>query len=243
MDYALHYNKLIHRAKNRHLDDSVHTESHHIIPTCMNGGNDSTNLVDLTPEEHFLAHQLLVKIYPNVPKLIYAAQLMCYDNAGHRVHNKLYGWIRKRMAAETSLRFKGKNTGLHPAVMCPYCNKEGGSHSMKRYHFENCTKHPNPAIQALNKIGRIGKPQSDKTKAKRKETQKDNPPHKGKLHSAETKAYMSKIKLQDDNPLRGIKAGPQPIVMCPHCNKEGGQNNMTKYHFDKCKHKNTDSTE
>ena len=26
-----------------------------------------------------------------------------------------------------------------------------------------------------------------------------------------------------------------PIVICPHCNKEGGKNGMMRWHFDKCK--------
>ena len=35
------------------------------------------------------------------------------------------------------------------------------------------------------------------------------------------------------------KGGPSriPIVICPHCNKEGGKNGMMRWHFDKCKKK------
>ena len=36
-------------------------ESHHIIPRSLGGNNDSTNLVNLTPREHFFAHLLLSK--------------------------------------------------------------------------------------------------------------------------------------------------------------------------------------
>lgn len=28
-----------------------------------------------------------------------------------------------------------------------------------------------------------------------------------------------------------------PKVICPHCSKEGGRNQMKRYHFDNCKHK------
>ncbi len=90
---------------------------------------------------------------------------------------------------------------------------------------------------------RKGRPQSEETKAKRKETQRDNPPHKGKFHSEETKLIMSKIKLRDDNPRRGIKSGPQPIVTCPNCGEIGSRNPMSRYHFDKCKHKNKEADE
>ena len=188
----------------------------------MNGSNEISNLVDLTPEEHFLAHQLLVKIYPHITDLVCAAHLMCYGGNKCRINNKSYGWIKRRLAIATSLRFKGIPKGIHDKITCPHCGASGGSHAMKRYHFENCTNHPDKDLQKINKIRRKGKPQSEETKAKRKETQKDNPPHKGKLHSNETKLAMSQIKLRDDNPRRGVKAGPQPVVICPHCGKTGG---------------------
>lgn len=61
------------------------------------GGDDSPqNLVKLTPEEHYLAHQLLVKIHPENSELIYAAQMMTIG----RTTNKLYGWLRRRWVEE-----------------------------------------------------------------------------------------------------------------------------------------------
>jgi hypothetical protein len=90
MDYSRHYNLLIERSKNR-IPDSK-TETHHIIPRCMNGTNDSTNLVELTPEEHFLAHLLLMKIYPANRSLVFAAHMM----GATRHNNKVYGWLKKQ---------------------------------------------------------------------------------------------------------------------------------------------------
>lgn len=52
MNYQKIYLNLIHKAQTRLLEDSVYTESHHIIPRCMGGTDDKNNLVDLTPEEH-----------------------------------------------------------------------------------------------------------------------------------------------------------------------------------------------
>lgn len=87
MDYAKHYNQLMELAQNRHLEG--YTELHHIIPRCMGGTDKTTNLVDLTPEEHYVAHQLLVKMYPENTSLWYAANLM-----GNR-NNKSYGWVKR----------------------------------------------------------------------------------------------------------------------------------------------------
>ena len=75
-----------------------YTETHHIIPRCMGGSDDTANLVNLTPEEHYLAHQLLVKIYPGNTKLVYAAMLMCQSKSGVVRNNKLYGWLRRKVS-------------------------------------------------------------------------------------------------------------------------------------------------
>lgn len=32
----------------------------------------------------------------------------------------------------------GVPLGPHPIICCPHCQKVGGSHGMKRYHFDNC---------------------------------------------------------------------------------------------------------
>lgn len=102
MNYQKHYNKLIDRAKNRILEG--YSESHHIVPRCMGGLDEESNLVSLTPEEHYVAHQLLVKIYPNEHRLVYGLLLMTTDAFGNRVHNKLFGWHRRKLAKATSIR-------------------------------------------------------------------------------------------------------------------------------------------
>ncbi len=94
MDYQKHYDALINRARNRTLDGYV--EKHHVIPRCMNGTDDQTNIVSLTAEEHYIAHQLLVKIYPTNAKLIFAAQALGMNSNGNRPNNKKYGWLRRR---------------------------------------------------------------------------------------------------------------------------------------------------
>lgn len=101
MDYNKHYNNLISRAKSRIL--LGYTESHHIIPRCMGGTDEQSNLVKLTAEEHYVAHQLLVKIYPQDKKLVKAAMMM----VPNRPSNKIYGWLRKRFSEVQSLQQTG----------------------------------------------------------------------------------------------------------------------------------------
>jgi hypothetical protein len=92
MNYQKVYDQLISRAKNRYIDGYI--ENHHIIPKCMGGSDDPTNLVRLTPEEHYVAHQLLVKVYPKNEALIRAAIMMIPN----RPSNKMYGWLKRRFS-------------------------------------------------------------------------------------------------------------------------------------------------
>lgn len=101
MDYKKIYDSLITRGKNRVLES--YKERHHIVPRCMGGSDDKENLVDLTAEEHYVAHQLLVKIYPKNHSLARAAQMMIPN----RKTNKLYGWLRKRFSEAMSIGQSG----------------------------------------------------------------------------------------------------------------------------------------
>ena len=70
MNYKKIYENLMSRAKNRSILQG-YTEKHHIVPVCIGGDNDKENIVKLTPEEHYLAHQLegytraLAPVYEN----------------------------------------------------------------------------------------------------------------------------------------------------------------------------------
>lgn len=110
MNYKKHYSLLIERAKDRSTVE--YTEMHHILPRCIGGDDDRDNLVRLYPEEHFLAHQLLVKMNPDNPKLAKAALMMCAGTAlQERSNNKIYGWLRKRFSKAMSESQTGtKNT-------------------------------------------------------------------------------------------------------------------------------------
>ncbi len=64
VNYSSTYDDLIARAVGR--SRRGYMERHHIVPKCMGGSDCKENLVYLTAKEHFIAHKLLVRIYPNV---------------------------------------------------------------------------------------------------------------------------------------------------------------------------------
>lgn len=81
MNYQRIYNQIIERAKERILEG--YKEKHHILPKCLGGSNDKSNLVELTAREHFLCHRLLCEIYPKNDKLWYALFLMAIGKNRH----------------------------------------------------------------------------------------------------------------------------------------------------------------
>lgn len=95
MNYQAIYDRLMVKAKDRVL--VCYSEKHHVVPRCMGGTDDIENLVQLTPEEHFVAHQLLLKLNPFHRGLAFAVNVMTGNSKLPR-SNKLYGWLRKRLS-------------------------------------------------------------------------------------------------------------------------------------------------
>lgn len=239
MNYLNHYNMLIEKAQGKTYEKTTYTEKHHIVPRCMHGDNSKENIVELLPEEHYVAHQLLVKIYPDNNKLIYAAKMMTH---GNNRNNKLYKWLKIKHAQTVSKERKGKKLSIehrkklseahtgktlspeHAAkikasnigrkfkiVSCPHCRAEGGVSAMKRWHFDNCPSFTNKE--------RVGKPMSDSHKRKISESMK------GICHSRAAINKQSATK----------KENYKETVSCPHCGKEGSPLGMKRWHFDNCK--------
>lgn len=64
--YKNRYEKFINTIRGKQPRDLIeYTETHHILPRCLHGTNDPKNLIELTLREHFLAHWLLWKAYPD----------------------------------------------------------------------------------------------------------------------------------------------------------------------------------
>lgn len=110
MNYLKAYERLIERARLRTLEG--YGENHHILPRCMGGSDEKENIARLTGREHFVAHVLLVKIYPKEHKLIYAVNSMCrFNKKQERSKNRMYGWLRERHAEVVSERNR-QNVGI-----------------------------------------------------------------------------------------------------------------------------------
>lgn len=198
MDYAGHYSKLIERARNRSLD--VYTEVHHVVPRCIGGTDEPANLVRLTPEEHYVAHQLLVKMHPGNRNLVLAICAMRMDGrTGGRSRNKQFGWLRRRMAA--AIRELKTGVPRPPHIGEAVANRNRSTKQSKE-------------TRAKRSASLSGKPKSPEHVAKVAAALKGRPGTRlGAVHSAETKEKIRQAALarkMDRDAIKRINAAKTP---------------------------------
>lgn len=216
--YYKTYNQLIDKCiqmESEGYPDDMYTEVHHILPKCMGGTNDKSNLVRMPVRYHIVAHLLLSKIYINNNKLICAAFLMI------NINNTI---ISSRVAAQVREAFINSRIGTHHSEETKKKMSEsqlGEKNHMyhreftfeerqaiservkKRYETESPEERKKYASYSLR--GKIfsedhrkklseankGKKHSEETKKKISiATSGENNGHYGKKHSKETKEKM-----------------------------------------------------
>jgi hypothetical protein len=232
MNYLKHYNMLIERSQNRVIDGYV--EKHHIIPRCLGGTNDTSNIAVLTPEEHFLAHQLLVKIYPNSPPLVNAAVIMTTHHTEHRANNKLFGWLRRR--ASTYRKEWLKENG-HPKGFL------GKNHKLEDIDkitagIRQTAIEKRVSIYAYNLDGTFYKKYESLIEcAEDLKTSPSNIKYTAEGKFTHCKGKQIRYDYVESMPPRTSRlAGVKKYnYVCPHCNKEGKGPAMKRFHFDRCK--------
>lgn len=260
MNYQKIYDSLIDRAKNRILIN-VYVEKHHIIPKCVGGTNYKDNIVELMSEEHYVAHQLLVKIYEKlgntffVKKLLFALNLMSGKSNINR-NNKYYGWIRKEVSNSRIGNITSDETRKLISINVKRYFKKNGHH-LKGVQLS--IDHKNKISMTLSgrkilwgsKISKslIGNPKSEEH---RKQFQgKNNPNYKLVSQSEQLdiiKDFIAGMRFLDlikkynygeaklNLILKENNIDPT-IRTCPHCGKIGQTSNMIRWHFDNCKNK------
>lgn len=97
--YTKIYNQLINKRKIEKLSkEQVYCETHHILPRSLGGDDSDSNLVNLLPREHFIAHLLLTKMVTkedDIIKMNWALHKMCYSGIDY-FNSRDYDWYRKR---------------------------------------------------------------------------------------------------------------------------------------------------
>lgn len=189
MNYSDHYDRLIIRGQNRTPQDG-YFEKHHVVPRCLGGDDSEINLVLLTAEEHFVAHQLLVKLHPANTSLIYAAKQMTISGRGQqRANNKLYGWLRRKHIEAHTERIRGNSYAKGNKLSDATRKRMSESHKGKKHSEAIKEKIRNTNV--ATKAERPAKPISEETRAKLRAASAKSTRMSGRKMSPETRAKMS----------------------------------------------------
>jgi hypothetical protein len=194
MNYTKIYNQLIERARNRKEERDGYYERHHIIPKCMGGSDDKDNLVKLTAKEHFVAHKLLVEIYPDNGKLIHSYWRMANNKNDDRreyiVGSREYERLKIKHAKEVSIRQRG--------TIMKWKDNEARSKKIGDFHRGKVVSEETKKLikkrlkkwYEENESPRLGKTLSEETKQKIREG------NLGKKLSEEVKAKIKNLMLE-----------------------------------------------
>lgn len=236
---------------------STYTEKHHIIPDCFfinnrskglrpgwitGNSNDSSNIVRLTPREHFICHWLLTKMVTNQIKRKMERAL------GGMMWSGTKNNLRKITPAQYAIAKKNLSllmTGQKKSI-----------ESIRKSADKNIGKRRSPltkekistAMQMINKeriengTHNFLSQNRDNTPRKYREMPKIRDAQNklvetGQHHFQQDQHKELVRKLNRERVANGTHhlLGKQPVITCPHCQKSGGKCNMLRYHFDNCK--------
>jgi hypothetical protein len=241
--YNQWYTNITDRAKHRHLDS--YTESHHIIPRSLGGGDDADNLVNLTAREHFICHWILVKMTTGQErhKMLNALRMMRAEKEGQQRYNtkitaRVYESIKQEYAELQSKTFKGKGNGMF--------GKHHTQEAKDKIRQKNLGKKLTPKQVEKLKKAMTGKKKPLITEEHRAKLsaakQGKNNNMWGKTHSEETRAKQrakaTGRKQSEETIRKKIEATTgkkREKKLCPHCSQLVAVNGHARWHGSNCR--------
>ena len=148
MNYFKIYQSLIEKYGRDVIPEDGYYERHHIIPKCIGGDNSSENLVYLSFREHYLAHYLLYKSFPEFKCLSFAFMLL--SGRFKKINSKEFAKIRIKISGEyheksrkvhtplgwfNSVREAGKAHNISHPIISKKCRSDKFYYS--EYYYEN----------------------------------------------------------------------------------------------------------
>ncbi len=132
----------------------------------MSGSDDDDwNIVILTAAEHYVAHQLLVKMYPKHYGLVSAAHLMTGNAVNNFRNNKTYNWLREK---SSKLKRGKKLSEKHKANVKKAIENRSEEDKKKQYEKSSKTQKGRQKTQVTRqKMSEAWKKLDKETKIKR----------------------------------------------------------------------------
>jgi hypothetical protein len=245
--YQNWYNQITSRGQTRVTDQR--TESHHIIPKCLGGSDDSGNLTNVTLREHFICHWLLTKIHQGKHRhqMLKALWMMRAENQNQirynsKITSRVYAKLKEEYSILQSQRVSGSNNPM-------YGDKFYRSDDGKKRQREAVMGAKNGSKQDIarkkiadSKIGKARAPFSDDWLDKMSKNHKSKQPgFDGSLKEETKKKIGDKIrgrKQTDEEKARRSAANMGKVKtkkLCPHCNQLIAVNGYARWHGDNCK--------
>ena len=241
--YNQWYTNITERAKNRHLE--TYTESHHIVPRSLGGGDEPNNLVNLTPREHFVCHWLLVKMTTGQEhhKMLNALRMMRAEKKGqHRYNTKItarvYESIKQEYAKLQSESLKGKGNGFYGKTHTPEAREK-----IRQKNLGNKLTPEQHARLVANTTGKKKPPITEEHRAKLSVAkQGENNNMWGKTQSEDTRKKIGdklrgRKQTEEEKLARSLAnmGKKREKRLCPHCDQLVAVNGYARWHGDHCR--------
>lgn len=247
MNYAKIYDDLITKAIAH--PHSGYVEKHHIIPRCLGGTDEKSNLVSLSARQHFIAHWLLYKMH-RTKDLAFAWRAMCMrpkNSRRQRVNSHSFSlakeaWAREMAIANAGVKFSAERLkNLSDAHLGQVAWNKGictGETKGRKERVAEYLENPQKCVTCSAPIPYRFKSRgrkycckvcqfSDPNRITGAFNAKPNATSFKKGHSIKEET-VKKISAK----LTGMK---RPRGVCPHCGVEGALSLLKRWHFEKCR--------
>ena len=174
MNYSKIYNDLIEKGKSNVFTDTDYYETHHIIPKGLGGTDDKDNLVNLTYRQHFVAHWLLFRIYPDNKQIAAAFHISAFGTNCRNTRKKHQGYMpSSRAIAEARIAKVVHNKGnKHSPETIKKMQDTWAKKLAEGYVWPKIGTSPSEETRAKQSKSKIGKSRSQETIDKISETKK-----------------------------------------------------------------------
>lgn len=131
-------------------------EVHHVVPKCLGGTDDKSNLTTLSAKEHYIAHLLLTKIHPNCSKIKHAFGMM---EASTKTQSRQYSSIQYDKMRKAHSSAMKTNNPMHLKE-----TRDKVSETRKRMFAKNELPNPMDSIEARKKVSNAMKTNNPMTR-------------------------------------------------------------------------------
>jgi len=246
--YKQWYTDITDRAKNRVLE--TYTESHHIVPRSLGGGDEANNLVNLTAREHFVCHWLLVKMTTGQEhhKMLNALRMMRAEKQGQQRYNtkinaRVYENIKQEYAELQSKQFTGTGNGFYGKTHTEEARKRISEANKGRVQPLDEKEKQKASWAKRKELGVQRKPYDDEYKQDRSEkySGKGNPRYGVEVSEDTRKKIGDKIRgrkqTEEEKLTRSLAnmGKKREKRLCPHCDQLVAVNGYARWHGDLCR--------